>query len=298
MRPFSFRAFSSINFIVQPLVVFAQCTAVFSIIDFRFCIIVFSFLILIHLFVFISTGIFFWKWILCLAAGISILCIKSPPLFIPALQLDFVFIFVISLVCAYLLGNVPTLSWLDSPLVSKTTILVQKDEHCYEVNPYDLAPLDMHFSQGRIGTCYPSDECNFTGCFGALNHTDVNTMLLSELNKLSNDPGISKDQVLSLLRAHQSYDKGQSAPFFDANNFLHLILDRLRDLLKPQGLKKYFPNYHIWNLRPRDNPQVLKDDLVNPLGLRFILKRRVYFFHRATMDYIQVHESQHEFKRS
>ena len=187
------------------------------------------------------------------------------------------------------------LTWHHPPLCHKITISLKSGDLSYEVNAYDLTALDMHLSQGRIGTCYPSDDYDFSGCFGALAHSQNNSSFLSKLNVLSNAANTDKAQVMAILSENKDKDRSQNNVYFDYHYFVSILLDRLKDLCKPQDFKKYFPHYHIWNLRGRDNLTVLKKLLERP-DISIIFKRDVYFFRRHTMSYIKLYDSQKEIK--
>jgi len=274
--------------IIQPIVITLQCMAFLSIFDSSFSVFIFGFLTLMHFFVFFATGIFFWKWILVIIPLIISLAVNSPTSLSTIGDGDFFFVFLCSLLASYLLGGVPTLSWADSPISQKITVSLKNADLHYEVNPYDLAPLDMNLSQGRIGTCYPADRYDFSGCFGAVNLSSENFSFILDLNKLSSDKSLTKDKVVELLGQYHYMDRIKNNTPFNYNSFVYNLINRL----KSQSLsstKNYFPNYHIWNLIKKDDPKVLKKILKGSFSIR--LERSVYFFKRANRQYIKIHTS-------
>ena len=301
-----FKYFKKITVPIQTTVVYMEILAVASIIDYRLAIVVFSFLLLMHIIIFISTGIFFWKWIAVLIPLIYCLyqveltgdiLVASPELLVSIIVIG---------AFSSLLSYLPELVWFDSPISSKITILLKNEDGSkeYSLNPYDVRPLDMNYSQARVGICFPIDRFDIVGCFGAIKPQSKSVdlfmtkwpMMLNSVNQEDLQTEEEAAQLLSqVLNANQDVDQyhTKNKNLSLQQEFQKNIGHFLTNLMRNYGNSKtnfYFPNFHIWNNKKRDDKKVLRSLLASE-SLTIVLKREMFFYWDKENKYIKFHEN-------
>lgn len=132
----------------------------------------------LHVGIFISSGIFFWKWILADALLLAVLW-RLP-------QADRSRVFgivpgVLGLVAMLLImstfSRIPRLAWYDSSLYTRFHIEVEGESGSrYQVTPAMLSPFDIPFAQGRLSFLSPAPA--LVDCFGGV--SDRETLLKIE----------------------------------------------------------------------------------------------------------------------
>lgn len=306
-----FKPFKKMTVPIQTTVMYAEILAVVSIIDYRLAFVIFSFLIIMHIMIFISTGIFFWKWIAVLIPLVYCVyevALTSEGLFAsPELLVSTILICVISSLLSYL----PDLVWFDSPISSRITILLKSGDGSkeYSLNPYDIRPYDMSYSQGRVGICFPVDKFDMVGCLGAIKPQsksidDFMTQWPMQLNTLNKEELKTEEEVMgklvNILNLNQhldAYHTKSKNPYM-ANEFNKILMNFLVALQRNYGNSKtnfYFPNFHIWNNKKRDDKEVLRS-LLSLETITIELKREVFFYWDKKNKYIKFHESVMEAK--
>ena len=304
-----FKSFKKMTVPIQTTVMYVEILAVVSIIDYRLALFVFSFLVIMHIMIFVSTGIFFWKWIAVLVPLIYCvyeMALTPEVLFTsPELLVSIILIGIISSLLSYL----PDLVWFDSPISSRITVLLKSEDGSieYSLNPYDIRPYDMSYSQGRVGICFPVDKFDMVGCLGAIKpkskSVDDSMMLwLMQLNMLNKTELETEENILgrlsNILKSNQhldAYHTKSKNPYM-ANEFQKTLSSFLVALQRNYGNSKtnfYFPNFHIWNNKKRDNKKVLRR-LLSSDRIKIELKREMFFYWDKKNEYIKFHENRVE----
>ena len=307
-----FPLMQKLNVPLQTAVVYVEMAAVFSVIDYRLGLFCFGFLFLMHLGIFISTGIFFWKWMAVLVPVIFMIYGLQLQVSEITSNIPLVISYIIAIAFSYLLPSIPSLVWIDSPLSHKITWIIKSPttESTYEINPYDVRPYDMSLSQGRLGVCYPSDLFNMMGCLGALkppsSPEDIGEFLAHYANRLNvlSTKKLEEEQVrpafLELYNQVKMYDnflKDQELPDWmkkHKNDQLIRGITGILGCLEKRSTKRLFiPNVHIWNLKKKDDKSVLQDILSESSSILEI-KRQVFFYSNYHNKSFIIHESQYE----
>ena len=284
----------------------------FSVIDYRLGLFCFGFLFLMHLGIFISTGIFFWKWMAVLIPIVFMVHGLQLEVSEIASNVPLVISYITAIAFSYLLPSLPNLVWIDSPLSHKITWIIKSPTtgNTYEINPYDVRPYDMSLSQGRLGICYPYEVFDMMGCLGALKPpsdpkeaAEFLTFYANRLNGLSLmklEEEHVKPAFLQLYNEAKTYDnfhKGQelsdSQRRHKDEELKRSISNLLSSLKKNSPKRLFIPNAHIWNLKKRDDKLVLQDILSESASILEI-KRQVFFYSNYHNKSFILHESRYE----
>lgn len=105
--------------------------------------------VLFHVGVFLSTGIFFWKWILLELLIVIIIFKKINSTSFYTLKNQIVY-FMLLLLCGNFFSKVD-LAWLDSGFLTTYTFYLETDnDEKYKLDSSYFAPYDLNFAQGRF----------------------------------------------------------------------------------------------------------------------------------------------------
>ena len=171
-----------------------------------------------HVFVFLFTGINFWKWVLTLFC--VALLLEKVDYQNYNNDLVYSFIFASSFAYGYLVSKMLiALGWLDSPLnrVYKVYFKYVGDDKLYRLRPHNLYPWDIILSQNRLGFLFP-DKKSITGCLGAIR--DVPTYkYLNYVSENENDVEKIRQSVMSIVQ-----QKGHAQSESLLRTFLHFVI--------------------------------------------------------------------------
>jgi|GEM_PF-6922585 len=270
-------------FFAQLVVVFIEIFAMWSFLDRRLVYMFFPLLIVMHVGILLSTGIFFWKWIIAL---VGVLLVQWSAGAIPINALDPLSLVVLIVSAAglpFLSSTMATLAWFDTPVSRTFSFVLRAGDSEAALNPYDVAPLDVLLSQARH-EFYFDGALHSLDCFG----TSKNRALAIALNSLSCSPKTSeveqRDQAIVLLRSLGSTSMHRSR----VKREIRLLIEQLRHNLASPS-KIWIPNFHIWNMNPRTDSAVVRSILSDPEAELWGV-RRVYMYCRSKDESILIDE--------
>jgi hypothetical protein len=309
-RPILF-LIAKFNMPILIVTVLIETLAVVMLLDYRSAFFAISFLLLMHVGIFVGSGIFFWKWILSLIPLLYVIgnTTLSIDVFVSSPELLFIYGLVVFLSLGF--PHLPALAWFDTPLSNRITIEIQHKDTHFILNPYDVRPVDMNFSQSRVGVVFPQDIANVIGCLGAVKPTsdsDYRSIhFVHHLNSLSaagpsaftqttRPPNQSLDECLqerkvtqlgAILREYSDMHRGpsivdienQKTTDSELSKTLNNFLDALNSNFVTRKLRWWhFSNFHIWNGKKRDCPEKLIKILTSGERITIKLKREMYFY--------------------
>ncbi|MEP7126545.1 MAG: hypothetical protein ABJE95_36780 [Byssovorax sp.] len=148
---------------------------------------------LLHFGIFAFTGIFFWKWMVTNLAFYFFLRYGGSTIVKQMCRPRLVVLFAIAMVYnsrgrGYFYPQTGV-AWYDSKFMENYVLYaIGKSGHKYLIRPGYLAPMDTHWTQGRL--CYATNERSITGIYGSTG----NFPLLQKLEALS-----TPEEALKLL---------------------------------------------------------------------------------------------------
>jgi hypothetical protein len=151
-----------------------ELTSALTLIGTRFAKFIFVGCTLLHTGIFLSSGIFFWKWIIANAALFAVVA-RLPPA--PArvlfgLQSRYFWVALLVLGLFPRVFDSKLLGWIDSPLNNLYRIeAVSDDQHVSILGPDYFSPYDMRIAQNRFG--YLVKEAHIQGTFGAVDDSKI-----------------------------------------------------------------------------------------------------------------------------
>ena len=123
--------------------------------------------IAMHLGIFVSSGIFFWKWILVDVMLVWAFSHLTPEMKVRlfSMQTSVTFAVVVLSGC-FFYQSAPILAWYDSPMYDRFSVRVIEDSgSVYQVSASQMAPFDLQFSQGRFW--FADREPRLINCLGS-----------------------------------------------------------------------------------------------------------------------------------
>lgn len=200
-------------------------------------------LALMHLGILLSSGIFFWKWIV-LDIGFIYLWFKLGLRLDAALPTRYL-PFLLSLVlipASEVMWEPKHLGWYDTPLSGVFRMdAIDSAGRVQEVTPSDLAPYDFVFAQGRFH--YLNEEPNIVGTSG--NTADPSRLKALEACKTPED-------VLAYKKTIEPKRKKDKKSVARYEKFLHQFFQGMNDR---EGHRTFFsrlaPPHHIWTYPTR-----------------------------------------------
>lgn len=281
----------STGFISQPAVIIIEIVAVICFVDWRVAVPIVISLVLLHLMIFLTTGVFFWKWIITLGAILVAGFLIEPVALIQYDTPSAVVMFVAALFIPFASSSaMPVLAWYDTPVSRRVSFVIRSGENEATITPYDIMPLDVLMSQARQEHYYKGVEASLDS-YGACYEKTVSFML----NELSADTGLTSEEK---CKQAKSILQRMDAPCFNnwsANQEAAQILNQLRYNLSHQS-RPLFPNYHLWNMRKRASPDLLRA-ILDSEDYSLTVDRRVYFYCKHTNTSFLLDQRSVEFKR-
>ncbi|WP_139135245.1 hypothetical protein [Roseivirga sp. 4D4] len=120
--------------------------------------------IVFHLTVFITSGIFFWKW-----AVLEFVLMALTWRYADMIQFgekSYLLSYVSLLIITYLISPTTSLVWYDTPFVQKYTLSLVDDKKLeYNLDPSFFSPYDVIFAQNRFA--FLSERPVYTGTYGS-----------------------------------------------------------------------------------------------------------------------------------
>ena len=194
-------------------------------------------LIIFHFFIFLLSGIFFWKNIIILSAICFLISFYSPYLLNDLFGLTPL---ILSLFFIYILLRInhktPLLYWWDSPMSVKFTFeIVTEDGLIFEIDPSQMAPYDINFAQGRFYNFFTTKKV--VGTFGLVNDK-------KDLDFLNN---IKKNELEKFISKRLKVDVIDDAKFHSFISFLKKYCLHINSGKKYKVLEIIKAPNHIWS---------------------------------------------------
>lgn len=258
----------------QLTVVLIETLAIFAFVEFRVAAALFSALILMHAMIFLTTGIFFWKWIITLL-GVLIafgLSAHAPISALDALNTSSIIILACTLPFAF--PTIPTLAWFDPPISRRVTFTLSNGTQQVSLNPYDIRPIDLLLSQGRHELYFKDAPSSFD-CFGTTYDRSIHALLVS----LSKDADLTLQEKSTRALAILEKPPLTSQNRWFINTETTRFLAQLKFNIQDRSVH-HFPNFHIYNQLPRVSKELLaclmESDENDGLVMR--VEREIYFY--------------------
>ena len=269
------------SLMAQLVVVCIEAAALGSFLDQRVVFVVFPLLIAMHLGILVSTGIFFWKWIIALVGILLVQGVVRAPPFGDLDMLSLVVLIGSAIGLPFLSSKMISLGWFDGPVSRRVSFVLRGGGSEAVLNPYDVAPLDMLLSQARQ-EFYFEGVISSLDCLGAC--YDAGAAV--DLNKLSASADFTAEEkrarAIVLLRTlgMTYWDRAH------AEREVELLIKQLRlNLTCPSRLR--VPTYHILNRRDRTDAKTLDLILSSP-GAEVWIERQVFFYCRSSDKSIMI----------
>lgn len=202
-----------------------------------------------HFFVFLSSGIFFWKWIYTIF--VSLLNLYLVDVLTYSSNSVFSFIFVCGFLYSFFISKMPIrLGWLDSPLyqVYKIYFKLTDNDKLFRLRPHDIFPWDTLLSQNRLLFLTPTVK-NVSGCLGAVRNKEYYNFLLNVSKGFKKEEEIKKIIQNFIVQEGRHYNNDQVCSNI-TRNFISFIISIINIKLSRQN--KLYNFFHWLMLHIRD----------------------------------------------
>ena len=126
--------------------------------------------IIFHILVYLSSGIFFWKWI-ALEIVLIILAYKWPEMLNISKQMKV--LYVLSMILLFFISPTTSLVWYDTPYLQKHEFYLLNGSEEIKLDASFFSPYDVIFAQNRFS--FLSQRPTYTRTYGST--TDLTTLL-------------------------------------------------------------------------------------------------------------------------
>ena len=237
--------------------------------------------ILLHFFIFIFSGIFFWKWML-LNLFLIILIYRLDLKYSKTLfsRPNFILSVLLILLSPIYL-NPLKLGWIDSNLNNFYDIkLVGESGRVYNVSRDFMSPYDIIFSQNRF--YFLNKEAMLVDTYGTCFNIDT----CDKLRKITERSVLEKE--INSLQGKYFYNKKKIGRF---NHFIKVYFTNLNlKLSKDIIINRFSPPFHINNFSP-NNTYNFQEKVVNVLIVyirTFYDGNEIHYLNNRVIDSISI----------
>ena len=225
-----------LNFPLQAIALVIELSGLFILVHKNFTRLAMLGYISLHIGIVISSGIFFWKWILLDILIFGFLIGQRGDWLNLLYTRKMVLLSLVIIAFSRILFGAIPLGWLDSGL-NRTYIIeaVTIDEEIYAISPTFMAPFDIIFSQERF--YFLNDEPILVGTYGATFTSDLQYILeevnnLAEIDDLRDQYGTNRynyqrqqafDDFMQRVFANINQVDKREKPLFLPSAFPHII---------------------------------------------------------------------------